>query len=398
KKARAGSDPCPTTCHALTHNREKPCTGEEHPCPLKQVKASGSPVVMEHVHQNAAGESCVVEVHGYPIFDGDGRVVQMIETSIDITERRRMENLLREQKKFTAKLIKYSAVPTFVLDDQHRVLFWNKPCEMMTGIKAADMVGTTGQWRPFYTHPRPCLADFVLDGAANQANLLYSFIEKSRVVPHGYHAEGWFENVGGQRRYLVFEAAPIFDEAGKIIAAIETLRDMTTRKEIEEALAFQAMRDELTGIYNRRMLDELLKQEALRAQRYQTPFTLIMFDLDYFKNINDTYGHDVGDAVLREVSAVMQKQIRATDHLGRWGGEEFMLVAPETVLAQAIFLAEKLRRQVQEHHFDQVQSVTMSIGVGEYRVGEGVDSLIKRVDDALYRAKESGRNVVQQAE
>ena len=398
RKARADAGGALATCHALTHHREEPCTGEEHPCPLKEVKASGNPVVLEHVHLNEANEPRICEVHGYPIFAGDGRVAQMIELSLDITERKNMENQLRAQRQFTAKLIKYSAVPTFVLDAQHRILFWNKPCERMTGIKAADMVGTTGQWRPFYAHPRPCLADLVLDGTAEQAGLLYGFIEKSRVLPHGYHAEGWFENIGGERRYLVFEAAPIFDDAGKTVAAIETLRDITSRKEMEEALAHQAMRDELTDIYNRRMLDELLKQEVLRATRYRTPFSLVMFDLDYFKNINDTYGHDVGDAVLREVTAVMRKQIRATDHFGRWGGEEFMLLAPETVLAQAVFLAEKLRLHVEGHRFEKVQFITMSIGVGEYRPGEGGDGLIKRVDDALYRAKESGRNVVLQAE
>lgn len=386
------------TCHALTHGQAGPCTGDDHPCPLQQVKATGKPVVLEHVHQNQAGESWVCEIHGYPVFDEAGEVAQMIEVSIDITERKKMETLLREQKRFTAKLMKYSAVPTFVIDNQHQVLFWNKACEALTGIKAVDIVGTKDHWRPFYPHPRPCLADLALDNAGLVSGALYEFIEQSRVLPHGLHAEGWFEHIGGQRRYLVFEAAPIFDDEGKTMAAIETLRDITVRKEIEEAFAFQATRDELTGIYNRRKLDELLKQEIERAQRYQTPFALIMFDLDYFKNINDTYGHDVGDAVLQKLAAVMREHIRVTDHLGRWGGEEFMLLAPETVLAQASFLAEKLRRQVEGHHFDQVRSITMSIGVGEYRVGEGVDSLIKRVDDALYGAKESGRNIVQLAE
>lgn len=397
-KAMAGADGHPMTCHALSHHQSFPCSGEEHPCPLQQVKATGKPVTVEHVHQNQAGEPRIYEIYGFPILDDAGQVTQMIEVSIDITERRRAENLLREQKRFTTKLIEYSSVPTFVLDAQHNVLFWNKPCEKMTGFKASEIVGTRDHWRPFYQQRRPCLADLVLDGTGDLGGNLYDFVEHSKVLPHGLHAEGWFTNLNGHRRYLVFEAAPIFDEAGKTVAAIETLRDITERKEMEEALAFQATRDELTGIYNRRMLDELLKREVDRAQRYQTPFSLIMFDLDYFKNINDTYGHDVGDAVLRSVAEAMRGQIRVTDHLGRWGGEEFMLLAPETVLAQAAFLADKLRRHVEQHHFDQVSSITMSIGVGEYRADEGVDSLIKRVDDALYRAKDSGRNTVEIAE
>jgi len=394
----AGGEGDSVTCHVLTHHRSVPCASEDHPCPLNEVKRTRKPVLLEHVHRNQAGEPRVCEVHGYPILDAAGEVAQMIEISIDITERKNMENLLRTQKDFTAKLIKYSGVPTFVLDDQHRVLFWNTPCEYLTGIKAADIVGTRDHWRPFYRAQRPCLADLALDDTGDLGGGLYDFLEHSKVLPHGLHAEGWFENVGDQRRYLVFEAAPIFDDAGKTVAAIETLRDITDRKEMEEALAFQATRDELTGIYNRRMLDELLTQEVERAQRYQTPFSLIMFDLDYFKNINDTYGHDVGDAVLRTVAEVMRGQIRVTDHLGRWGGEEFMLLAPETVLAQAAFLADKLRRRVEGHDFDQARSITMSIGVGGYRIGEGVDNLIKRVDDALYRAKGSGRNTVEVAE
>jgi len=119
-----------------------------------------------------------------------------------------------------------------------------------------------------------------------------------------------------------------------------------------------------------------------------------MFDIDYFKKVNDTYGHDVGDYVLQELSRIILNNIRETDSFGRWGGEEFMLLLPYTSQEKIMEIAEKIRKTVQEHTFKDVKQITVSIGVTLYKKDEGISQLIKRVDIALYEAKSHGRNQV----
>ena len=159
-----------------------------------------------------------------------------------------------------------------------------------------------------------------------------------------------------------------------------------------------AIRDDLTGSHNRRFLLGLVDREKERSDRNGRPFCLCLFDLDFFKRINDTYGHAAGDAVLRAFAAAVQGQIRATDAFGRYGGEEFLLMLPETPAPDAIVLAERVRRVVAElrsRHEDHEIAMTVSVGVAEYRLGEAAAGTIARADEALYRAKSLGRNRVQ---
>lgn len=147
---------------------------------------------------------------------------------------------LKEQKRFTENLIESSAAAIFVLDPQHRVILWNKACEALTGFDADTLVGTTNHWQAFYDHGRPCLSDIILDMGKNGHDSLYEVYEKSTLVPDGLHAEGWYRNLNGRERYLAFDAAPVYDEKGGLLAAIETLNDITERKRAEADMRLQS--------------------------------------------------------------------------------------------------------------------------------------------------------------
>lgn len=324
----------------------------------------------------------------------DGELVATRGIFRDISQRKEAEDLLRDQKLLTEKLIRYSAVPIFVLDPQHRVTYWNRACEILTGIPAEQMVGTTNHWQAFYTEERPCLADLVIRSASlSDLDTLYSAARNSDLLEEGIRAEEWLDKVGGARRYLACDAVPIYNHGKELVAVIETLHDLTERKKMEEALTRLATTDTLTGICNRGKIEESLRQEMARAARYGSPLTIILFDLDYFKKINDSLGHSIGDQVLKEVAATVGKQIRETDMLGRWGGEEFMVLCPGVVAQDAVTIAEKLRQRVEELPL----GVTISCGLADYQAGESMDALINRADKALYSAKRSGRNLVRSA-
>jgi len=171
--------------------------------------------------------------------------------------------------------------------------------------------------------------------------------------------------------------------------------DITDRKKAENEILHLATTDSLTGVANRRQGLKELVQEMERARRYSTPLSLIMFDIDHFKRVNDTFGHGVGDDVLRAVTSLVRENIRAAEIQARWGGEEFVVVLPQTGLAGAAVAAEKLRQVIAAHRFEQVGTVTVSFGVTEFEPADALDILLKRVDNALYRAKGNGRNRVE---
>jgi len=159
-----------------------------------------------------------------------------------------------------------------------------------------------------------------------------------------------------------------------------------------------ATTDALTGAWNRRKFNDLVSGEIERAQRYGKPLSLFILDIDHFKHVNDTYGHDVGDAVLRELAAVVRAQMRAVDQFARWGGEEFVVLSPEVPVAGCAELAERARVAVAAHVFPAVGTVTVSVGVAALQSGDTADALFSRADGALYAAKESGRDRVVTAE
>lgn len=164
---------------------------------------------------------------------------------------------------------------------------------------------------------------------------------------------------------------------------------------LARSLEQQAARDPLTGLFNRQKFDTLCAAEIARGKRYGTPLALIMYDIDRFKNVNDTYGHLVGDRVLVETANVVAARMRELDTLARWGGEEFMILAPHTDLDHARQLAELVRGVIDDTSFSTVGRVTCSFGVTALSEHDTVDKLIYRADAAMYQAKRNGRNRVE---
>ena len=170
---------------------------------------------------------------------------------------------------------------------------------------------------------------------------------------------------------------------------------LVTIKKQNNQLFEQANKDALTNIYNRRRLNETLSEYREYHKIHRKQFSVVILDIDKFKKINDTYGHNVGDSVLKEVSELIRANIRTNDILGRWGGEEFMLVLAETTMEEAALVAENLRALLDNHHFNSVGSVSASFGIASCDQQDNMEHLVNQADQALYTAKERGRNRVE---
>lgn len=173
------------------------------------------------------------------------------------------------------------------------------------------------------------------------------------------------------------------------------IRDITEQKRMEEKLKKLSTKDNLTGFYNRRKFKEIIRIEIERVKRYNQPLSIIMFDIDHFKKVNDKYGHGAGDSVLKAIADIVRNNIRKIDYLFRWGGEEFLILSSETQLDKAHALAERIRKAIESYKFKKVGKITVSFGVTEFKERDTQDSFIKRADDAMYKAKEKGRNRVE---
>jgi two-component system NtrC family sensor kinase len=163
------------------------------------------------------------------------------------TEQKYAEESLREQELFTQELIENSAVATFVLNRQHKVVLWNKACEELTGMSASYMKGTDHQWKPFYTQKRPVLADIIIDGSFGDMPSLYGKYAQSTLLKNGLQSEGWYQNLNRRDRYIIFDASPIVNTKGEMVAVIETLQDISERKRADELL--QDREEELRIIF-----------------------------------------------------------------------------------------------------------------------------------------------------
>jgi diguanylate cyclase (GGDEF)-like protein len=190
-----------------------------------------------------------------------------------------------------------------------------------------------------------------------------------------------------------------YDELGQIIKSINIFINKLHKSHEELSAAKKELdslyiTDRLTGVYNRVKLDEIIDKELKRRERYGTLCSIILIDIDYFKLVNDTHGHLVGDSILQEFAAILKENIRDTDYVGRWGGEEFMIISPQTDQSGALSLAQHLRANVEEFLFTTIGKKTASFGVATCTEQDDIQSLIDNADKALYKAKESGRNQV----
>jgi diguanylate cyclase (GGDEF)-like protein/PAS domain S-box-containing protein len=297
---------------------------------------------------------------------------------------------------FAHQLMEMLAIPVFVLDASCRVMIWNRACERLTGVPAAEVLGTREHWRSFFDEQRPTLADLLIEGRELEVRQIHP-----RQGPAGQHlsAESWCDMPRvGRRRYLAADASPIYDERGRISAAVQTLRDMTDEKMAQIALEQLATRDGLTGLANRRCFDDTLHAEWARALRQHQPLSLLMVDVDNFKAYNDANGHLGGDECLKRIATAVASEMRANDLVARYGGEEFAVILPNQSLKGAASVAERIRTRVEQlqvpNRLAPSQRVTVSIGAATAIASpeNSASDLVAIADAALYRAKHMGRN------
>ncbi|WP_432377902.1 sensor domain-containing diguanylate cyclase [Duganella sp. P38] len=304
-----------------------------------------------------------------------------------------------QQHGFALRMMELLVIPTFVIDTHGRVIIWNRACERLTGTAAWEVLGTADHWKSFYQEKRPTLADLVIQGRSAELHRLYrQYARRSEADDH-LGAENWCDMPRvGRRRYLAADASPIFDSEGKLVAVVETLRDVTDEKRAQVALEQLATRDGLTGLANRRCFDDTLGAEWQRALRNQQPLSLLMVDVDNFKQYNDAYGHLGGDECLQRIAGAVSSEMRANDLVARYGGEEFAVILPNQSLKGAAIVAERIRCRVEQLRLPNIGSkehlVTVSIGAATALASPETDAsqLVATADSALYRAKHMGRN------
>ena len=201
----------------------------------------------------------------------------------------------------------------------------------------------------------------------------------------------------GTRKIILNSAMPIEGDDGAIVGAVIVNIDITRRKRMEMRLRELSEQDYLTNTYNRRQMYRLLKDELERCRRYGTSLAVMMFDIDHFKDINDTFGHIAGDTILTRMVDEIRGQLRASDHFIRFGGEEFIVILPGIDVSEAVQLAERLRTLVKNIDFGFTRGVSCSFGVCAPHEHDDIDGLIRRADRLLYEAKNAGRDRVESA-
>jgi two-component system, cell cycle response regulator len=254
--------------------------------------------------------------------------------------------------------------------------------------------------------------DFFKTGSTDDFARLYGCIDSQFIfdekIIHKTEDESWVKSLINNRfernvvriidmnkaeeRTFIVKASRFPDDEEELY--IVSMSDITEMEKEAKTLELLATTDPLTKIYNRLKLNEILMLEIKKSDRYKIPLSIIMLDIDHFKDVNDTYGHDVGDDVLVKLTRTVTANIREVDMFARWGGEEFVIMLPNTDEKGALTTAENLRKVIEEAGFDKAGVVTASFGVSEYQPNLGARELLKRVDDALYEAKRSGRNKV----
>ncbi len=313
--------------------------------------------------------------------DSQGEVAYLSVVARDISDRKQVEDAMRSvalrEKNFANSLINGLPGIFYLVDNEGRLMRWNSNFEKTLGY-SGDALRTMGlrglvKTTDWPTMERTC-KDIIEYGNSSVEVSLRT--REGREIPF---------YINGTR----------IESADTGTAVVGMGIDISYRHQLEQELRELATTDVLTGVFNRLKMEETLEQELKKSVRYHSPLTLAMFDIDHFKQVNDKYGHEVGDEVLKRVAAVSRQQLREVDLLARWGGEEFMVVAGVTTLEEMAVIAERMRVAIARESIEPVGTVTASFGVGQFKQGETQKDLLKRVDDALYQAKKAGRNRVE---
>jgi diguanylate cyclase (GGDEF)-like protein/PAS domain S-box-containing protein len=296
---------------------------------------------------------------------------------------------MTEEKDFYKDIIDNLYDGIYFVDRDRVITYWNKGAERITGYSAAQTVG------------RACRDNLLNHVSANGAELCTKNCPLAAVMEDGTEreAEVFLHHADGHRVPVLVRASALRDSTGRIIGAIETFSKNAlvadTRRRLQE-LRRVAMTDPLTGVGNRRHIEGRLKAAVAVVQNSSSVAGVLFMDLDHFKQVNDTYGHNTGDVVLRMVANTLQYALRATDTLGRWGGEEFVAIVYEVQNSHNLHaIAEKVRALVEFSRLDvngHGLAVTVSIGGTLILPSDNPELLIQRADRLMYQSKQAGRN------
>ncbi len=351
---------------------------------------SGTPFVEEAWLEFQGRGRRYCRISGSPVA-ANGKGVEMLVLNLaDITQRKQSEEALRASEERFRALSEFSPIGIFETDAAGHTIYANKYFIDILGL-SVQQLGEQG-WTSIL-HP-----DERQSVALSWQNVI---VGKHR----DWHCEARMLGQEGELYWVRCAARRYEDvhkgEARYIGMVLDISEQVEHREELErknDELKRLSTTDALTGLANRGRMEALLSHEVDRYERYGVECAVIMLDVDHFKQVNDTCGHAVGDQVLRQLAGLMCENTRQTDHAGRWGGEEFLILCPHTDLAGAHRLAENLRHRIEQVIFPVIGHRTCSFGVAEIHPGDQGRELLKRVDDALYRAKNNGRNQVIVAE
>lgn len=279
----------------------------------------------------------------------------------------------------------------YFVDRDRVITYWNKGAERITGYAASETLG------------RACRDNLLNHVTADGEQLCITSCPLAAVMENGKESEAevFLHHADGHRVPVVIRASPIRDHKGEIIGAVESFSNnsnvMDTRSKLR-ALRREATTDALTGVGNRRFLAGRLSAAIAEYQNSSGAAGLLLMDVDHFKLVNDSFGHNTGDMALRMVAKTLRLALRATDTLGRWGGEEFIAILYEIQDQEALkAAAEKVRTLVECSRLDLKEkrlAVTISIGGTLLKPGDTAEQLVQRADKLMYQSKQAGRNRV----
>ncbi len=307
------------------------------------------------------------------------------EGHVDFLPSRHEALLRREPDKYSEMVKGVTGFGIYLIDREGRIRSWNQGAAHITGLGDSEVIG-----RPFST----LFADETVRDGAPQRTL--EFVRANRHCSD----EQRRRRCNGSDFMAQCSIDALRSDSGELLGFVEVFHDITEQKQREERLYQRATRDALTGLFNRGHFTEMATAEIERARRFSEPLSVVLLDLDHFKKVNDSYGHDVGDKVIVALARTLQEQVRKIDFAGRIGGEEFALVLPRANKEPALELAQRLRRKLAEQRIvvgpGREIAFTASLGVASLRpTTRDLAELLRNADAALYKAKREGRNRVE---